>query len=649
MENKEKFQEGVIKMSNEDKYKQLSDIDHVLMRPGNYLGNMHFELLQYNLFKPSENKIIRMDNVAKCDGLLKLFDEIIANSIDARISKTRLFNIDTIEVEVLQNGQITLKDNGGIVIEKHKVTEKWIPTMIFGSMKTSENYQEQREGAGLNGLGSKLTNIFSTSFNVISADGKNQLDVCWVNNMKEIKHEKVTKSKEHFTKTIFNIELSRFELNSLDLSTIRIIQKRCIDAAAANPGLTVNFKSDIGNGQLDSSWTFNSFKEFVKLHMNPDHKLYDFTSQNFKDNIVLVPAVDKELDYNFGFVNGSVCSEGTHIRKIELQVVKKILEILKTKEIELITEKDILSKMCVFVSTFVMNPDYASQDKKKLTNKIGSQTLSLSLQFLDSLKDSEIVKDLVDYYNIKYLAEQKKNLKKLNATLKTTKSKKLVGCSSNDFSKNELWLFEGTSASNGFDYARNPNYQACYLLRGKVKNTFSLSKSEIVENLELREIIAALGLQFNDPKGNLKNCRYKRIIIATDADTDGSHITGLLITFLAKNFPELFVDGRVFRALSPIIIAARGSGKKIEEKFFYTDTEFRIQEPLLKGWEISYKKGLGALINRHYSEMVGNSRLEQFVLDSNYMEDISVWFAKSTEQRKAILADESNLTMNEVA
>lgn len=644
MENKNL--EGTVKMSNEDKYKQLSDIDHVLMRPGNYLGNMHAEIVSYNLFKPADNKIVRLDNVAKNDGLLKLFDEIIANSIDERINKTRLFNIDTIDVSVSKSGEISVRDNGGIVIEKHKVANKWIPTLIFGTLKTSSNYQEQREGAGLNGLGSKLTNIFSDEFKVVSADGKNQLEVVWKNNMKEIKHEIVTPSKEHFTKSTFKIQLSRFELEALDMSTIRIIQKRCIDAAAANPGLKVNFTSDVGEGKLDSTWVFNSFQEFVKLHTDAETKIHSFTSNNQKDNVVIVPA-DKVLDYNFGFVNGSVCSEGTHIRKIELQFVKRILEILKTKEIELITEKDILSKTSIFVSTFIMNPDYSSQDKKKLTSKLSSNSLNLSGQFLDSLKDSEIIAQLVDYYNIKYLAEQKKNLRALNRTLKTTKSKKLVGCSSTNSDKNELWLFEGTSASNGFEYARNPNYQAAYLLRGKVKNTFSLSRTEIVENLELREIIAAMNLQFGDPKGNLKNCKYKRIIIACDADTDGSHITGLLITFFAKNFPELFIDGRMFRALSPIIIASKGSGRNIQEKFYYTENDYKINIPLLKGWDISYKKGLGALINQHYVEMVRNARLEQFVLEQNYMDDISVWFAKSTLQRKAILAEESNMTVED--
>lgn len=635
--------EGTVKMSNEDKYKQLSDIDHVLMRPGNYLGNMHNELVDYNLYKPSENKIVVVKNAEKTDGLLKLFDEIIANSIDERVNKTRLFNITRIDVTVNSSGEITVKDDGGIVVEKHKVTGLYIPTMIFGTLKTSSNYHEQREGAGLNGLGSKLTNIFSTEFNVTTADGKNQLDVCWQNNMKEIRHEKVTKSNQHFTQTRFKIDLERFNLEQLSLSYIRIVQKRCIDAAATNPGLIVTFKSDVSNGLLNSEWRFDRFIDFAKLHFDPATvKCHEYVSSNLKDNVVIVPA----LDYNYGFVNGSVCSDGTHVRKIELQVVKKILEILKTKDIELITEKDILSKITIFVSTFVMNPDYASQDKKKLTSKI-TNSLTLSREFLESLNDSEIVKQLIDYYNIKYLAEQKKNLRKLNGILKTTKSKKLIGCNSTNFDMNEIWLFEGTSAAGGFDYARNPNFQACYLLRGKVKNTFNLTRAQIVENQELREIIAALGLQFNEPKANLKNCKFKYIIIATDADTDGSHITGLLITFFARMFPELFVDGRIYRALSPIIVAAKGSGKSLVEKFYYSLEEFNKEEKSLTGWEISYKKGLGALEDRHYAEMVGNKRLEQFILKADYMDSIKVWFDTSTEQRKLILGEESNITTEE--
>lgn len=631
----------------EDKFQVLSEIDHVLLRPGLYLGNVHFEIIPYRLFKPSENRIESLESVPYNAGLLKLIDEVLTNSIDERVRKSRLFDITQIDVMVYKSGRIVITDTGGIPVVTHKVTGLPLPKMIFGTLRTSSNYggDGDREGAGLNGLGSKLTNIYATRFRVITADGSNKMDIQWSNNMKDIDFESIEpyglnpKNPEHFTTTDWDIDLNRFDIQELDLGTIRIIQKRCIDAAAANPGLTVNFKTDIAEGKLDSTWYFNSFKEFVQLHLpNSNQQVHDYISVSGKDNVILTT----DIGYNFGFVNGAVCSEGTHIRKIQNQVVKKILEILKRKDIELITENDIKSRLSIFCSTFIINPDYDSQSKDKLANKLSSTTLTLPDKFLESLADSEIVKQLVDYYNIKYLAEQRKELRKLNAALKTTKSNKLITCSSKG-ADNELWLFEGTSASEGFESARNPQTQAAYLLRGKVKNTLALSKGEIVANQELREIIAALGLQFNDPKGNLKNCKFKKIIFATDADNDGSHICGLLIVFFAKNFPELFIDGRIYRVLSPIIIAEKGN----QEKYFYTQHDYEAVASTLKGWEINYKKGLGALEDHHYEEMVGNKRLEKFELNREYMDDINVWFNKSTEQRKVILGEESNISLHE--
>lgn len=622
-------------ISIEDKYTILSDIDHVLLRHGVYIGDIYSKIIPYNLFKPSDNKIVQLDKVAYNAGLLKLFDEVVSNSVDERRRKSRLFEITEINVNVNIDGTITVSDTGGIPVVEHKDLKVMLPKMLFGMLRTSSNYTQDRDGAGLNGLGAKLTNIFSTYFRVTTSDGKNKMDIQWSNNMKTIDFEKVTPvtDKSHFSKFEFKIDLNRFEIDSMDLATVRIMQKRCIDAAAANPGLTINFKSDVAEGKLDSIWFFNSFKEFVDMHLTEEQSKFQNEYHSFKDTVILVP----HIGYNFGFVNGAVCSQGTHIKKIQNQVSDKILEILKKKDMELITERDILNQMSIFVSTSVINPDYDAQTKMMLTNKIPREVLTLTKQFLDGLETSEIVKQIVDFYQVKYAAEQKKNLRKLNAAIKGTKTKKLISCSNKTNKElNELWLFEGTSAANGFRMAANPMNQAAYMLRGKVKNTLNLTKNQIVENLELREILAALNIQFGDTHGNLKNCNYGKIIFASDMDSDGDHICGLLITFFAKHFPELFIDKRIYRAISPIIIAAKGD----DEKFYYTPEEFKIAEPTLKGWEISYKKGLGSLEDHHYETMLNEQRLMQFIIaDKNYLDTIITWFDKSTTARKELLMD----------
>lgn len=292
-----------------------------------------------------------------------------------------------------------------------------------------------------------------------------------------------------------------------------------------------------------------------------------------------------------GFVNGALCSNGSHIKKVQKQIIDKMLYICKKEDMDLITEKDILSRFTVFVNATIYNPQYDSQAKTCLTSKIDSKKLYFDDRFLSKLKDSYLFELIKYYYDIKYKEQKIKENKKLNNIIKNTKSKKLIVAPIKDKHKNELWIFEGNSASSGFRKFRT-HYQSAYLLRGKIKNTLNISKSEIVENQELREIISVLGLKFDDPSGNMKNCTYDKIVFCTDADTDGSHICGLLIAFFAKYFKELFLAGKIYRALSPVITLINGN--KTDYYYNMTDYEKNIVKYNSK-WEVNYTKGLGGL------------------------------------------------------
>lgn len=627
----------------EEKYKVMDEIEHILAKPGMYIGSIYSEVRKYLLFKPSENRIVEIEGVSYNAGLLKLFDEVFTNSIDERRSKTKLFYIDEINVEIKKDGTFIISDNGGISVVVHKEVGVYLPKMIFGMLRTSANYSTNREGAGINGIGSKISNIYSKYFRVTTSDGKKKMDIQWSKNMSTIDFENVVNVKDgyHGSRFEYQVELERFEMTHIDMATARIIQKRCIDGAAANPGLKINFITDVvDDGVLNSSWKFESFDEFADLHI--DKTKIQKISQHMIDSIV----VTTNVGLNYSFVNGAVCldTEGTHFKKVRKQITEKILEVLKKKDIELITENDIKNKMSLFINAGLTNPDYSSQTKEKLTSKIPADKLKLSKAFLTSLETSDIVEELVDYYNIKYLAEEKKKIKKLNGILKGTKSKKLITCSSTGNDR-ELWLFEGTSAANGFETYRNPENMACYQLRGKIKNTLSLTKEDVVNNLELREILACLNIQFGDPKGNVKNCKFNKIIICTDMDHDGAHICGLLIVFFAHFFPELFLTDRIYRAVSPIVIASKGE----EEQFYYTQEEFEVDKNNLKGWELAYIKGLGGLQDHHYDQMLNNQRLMKLTItNKNYMDSIRIWFAKDTELRKEIMIADSKVELDEV-
>ena len=632
-------------------YQIMDEIDHILARPGTYVGNIHTQLVDYNLFVPSKNKILNLTNISVNKGALKMFDEIITNSIDERIKSTRMFDINRIDCEIWPDGTFKVRDDGGIPVIKHQAIDDWLPIMIFGMLRTSSNYGDSRDGSGLNGLGAKLTNIYSSEFVVVTADGKNKFTGVWCNNMRELKSVSVEPCKEHFTEITAKIEINRFGLERFDNNMMRVFQKRCIEGAAISPGLEINFTAhDTLDGLLNSSWKFKNFKEFVEIHVEDE-----ITKNNMvhavgeRHEIIVMPSIG----YNFGLVNGAACSNGTHIRKVELQYYKEVQKILAEDNIDLITEKDILAKTSIFVSVKLINPDFDSQAKDELSSKIPGSTLHLQSAFYKSLRDNEIITQLKDYYKSKYLVEKQKQIRKMNREIKNTKSSKFHKCNNrNPRTKmmNEMFIFEGTSAQNGFRKARNPEYQMAYMLRGKMKNTFSLNEEELFKNQEAREMAACLNLQLHSPKTNLKECNAGKIIFATDADYDGYHITGLLIVFYGIWFPELFIDNRIYRLLAPIGIATKGSGKTKDERFYYNYKDYDQAQIDLKGmgFTFKYKKGLGALNDDHYKELIQNKKIERITLKQDYKQTLRTWFDKSVDMRKAILLEDELFEYTEI-
>lgn len=625
----------------ESRYQHKTDIEHILSRSDVYLGSMINELIQAPLYYPSKNMIISSANVAHNGGLLKLIGEVLANSVDEyrrskAAKKSSLFDISKIKVLVNTDGHVEIYDNGGIPIKMHKGFNKYVPEMIFGHLRTSSNYDDEnteREGVGRNGLGVKLTNIFSKSFQVDTADGVNRFIGDWSNNMSEYVQQPIVKSSDHYTKVLFDLDLERFDTDEIPASTIRLIQKQCIDIAAVNHGLEVEFESNVADGILNSRWKFDSFKDYVQLYV--ENELTDYTEwKRGKDNVIILYGAGLE---DVGFVNGVMCNAGSHITKVQQQIVNKILALCEKNDMPLITNKDILSRFTVFVDTTIINPKYDSQAKTKLATNIPDLQLKLDSKFLDSLADSELYNSIVEYYKIKYKEQIKKDLRKINNLIKSTKSNKLIPPGIRDKDKNDLLLFEGDSAASGFRKSRT-SYQAAYILRGKVPNTYGMKQSEIVENKEWREILAASGLLFGNPDHNLKNSTFSNFIFFTDMDYDGDHIAALLLCFFVTHFPELVKAGRVYRGLSPIIIASKGSGKNKETRYYYSLNDYYKDEHQLTGWDINYTKGLGGLTDDDYNELLRNQKLIQFTYqDIEDLKSIAVWFDTNTDERKSLL------------
>ena len=229
----------------EEKYQQLSEQAHILKRPGMWVGSVKEEDRQVFIYDIEENKMT-MKDIKYSPAMLKLFDEILSNSCDEYRRKD---NLGLTEVTVnldMTKGEITVSDNGGIPVVMHKEAKMYVSEFIFGQLRTSSNYDdtEDRNVIGTNGVGSSITNIFSKSFTVTTADKKNSITVKWKDHMsvKEIGNQE--KCNDHFTNIQYELDFGLFDgykINGYTQDFAAIAEKRCIDAAAANLGLKVTF------------------------------------------------------------------------------------------------------------------------------------------------------------------------------------------------------------------------------------------------------------------------------------------------------------------------------------------------------------------------------------------------------------------------
>lgn len=632
----------VSKKSLESKYQSMSELDHILNRSGMYIGSVKNENKQMFLYSSDDAKMKLVD-VEYTPALLKMLDEIISNSCD---EYRRIDNMGLTEMSVTidKNGRVIVRDNGGIPVVKHKEAGIYIPEFIFSQLRTSSNFDdsEDRDVIGTNGLGSKICNIFSTFFSIYTADKKHSYYRSWKNNMREMNDDlQIKNTKEHFTESTFDVDFSRFECgNEFSEDFINIIEKRCIDAAAANIGLTVHFKYTNGNEVVrESEWHFRTFDEYIDLFSD-----YVDTEQmlKFSDSIMQV-WIFPDNGINVGFVNGAECSRGTHIKAVRNEINSAVSAYLLSKEKIDITPKNVDGKYSMFCTFHVNNPSYDSQTKECLTTVVerfsndNKYTFKVPDSFIKSVLKSEIVDIVIDWYKQKCEVEDQKTLRKLNrqAKAKIRNNDKFIDANSKRSADRELWIFEGDSARAGFRAARDPQTQAAYMLRGVILNVMGLAPTKIMANKELSDLFNIIGLQWGEPV-DVKKLNFSKLVIATDADFDGSKIAGLLLTFF-NLWPELYDAGLICRCITPIIKAVKGN----DVQKFYTMDEFRKKENSLKGYKITYLKGLGSSTNEDYKDMMRNSVLHFFKKDELSDMTIKTWFGKGiAKERKSLLKNE---------
>lgn len=594
------------------KYQLLDEIEHVLKRPGMYIGSTRPHTSQEWILTDG---LFEKEELTYNPGFLKLFDEIISNSVD---EYKRSGKINTIKVQV-DATTISVWDNGGIPVLQHPEHKVWIPELIFSNLRAGSNFDdsEDRTVAGTNGVGASLVNIFSDKFIVETSDGKNRFYQIFTKHMSNKSTPKVTKSTQNFTEITYIPDLSQFQMASIDSAHIKMMRKRVIEIAAANPGLKLEFGKE--------KFKFKTFKEYVDLFVKDSiwekSEHWDFAI-----------GVSKDGYQSQSFVNSILTKDGgTHENYIIYQTIEQLRGLIKKKYKVDTKPAEIRNHMFLFLNCTVINPAFSSQTKEKLITepKDFGTAHKVSEKFAKALFASEVVQSLLDWIEQKKQAEERAELRKLNKSLSTAKVLKLIDAKGRDREKCSLGIFEGMSALSAVRKFRDPQTFGAFPLRGKFLNVAEMKHSEVIKNEEVVQLMASLGIKLGE---DARNMRYGKILIYTDADPDGDSIASMLINFFARYWPDLFNYNRIYKVMTPLVVAKKGK----DVVPFYSNEEYAAWEKknATKGWNIEYKKGLAALEDEEYKEIIHNPVLVKIEKDSAYRDSLDEWFGNDSSTRK---------------
>lgn len=420
-------------ISIEKKYQKLSDIEHVLLRPGMYVGSIkpHTE----EVFLPQLiNKQLKFNltEITYNPGFLKLFDEIISNSVDEH---KRNLKLNQVKIDINQKtGQITVWDNGGIPVEKHKEYDEWVPEMIFSNLKSGSNFDdtEERTVVGTNGVGSTLTNIFSNEFIVKTCDGKKEFHQVFSENLSKRSTPKITTKKQAYTQISWQTDFKHFGMTGIDDSSFKMLEKRIYDIAACNLKLKI-----VLNG---TEIKFKSFQEYAELYTTP---VFYEHSKNWKVGIGHSESGFKAVS----FVNSVETKDGgTHVNYLTGQIINFVREQIKKKHKYDVKPSDIKQHLFLFIDATVINPAFSSQTKEKLITEVKDfgSSHEISDKLLKQILDSKITESILDWIQRKKDAEERAKLRNLNKTIdKKTVIKLIDAKKRGNREKCTLSLFEG--------------------------------------------------------------------------------------------------------------------------------------------------------------------------------------------------------------
>ncbi len=611
-----------------DKYVKLDPIEHVLRRPNMYVGSIEEDEYSTWIFD-DETKKMKKKKIKYVPGFYKIYDELIVNILD-HMKRLEIMNsknpvkIIKVNIDIVDNKIEVYNDGDGIDIEIHPEHNIYIPELIFGNMLTSTNYDEDEEKiiGGMNGIGAKACNIFSTKFIIETVDANKQLKYTqeFENNMSKKNKPKIKKySKYPYTKITFYPDLSKFNLKKINNSMYKMMQKRVYDVCALTND---NTKVFFNNEKLN----IKNFQKYAELYFT-DFLSKDIVYEKINERWeVIVSYTENSNLEQVSFVNGIwTLKGGKHVDYIVNQITKNMIELIQKKNKEInIRPQYIKDNLFILIKSTIINPAFDSQTKETLTtpvSKFGSKG-ELSKQYYNKLYNTKLIENVIELSEM-YMNKSLKKTdgKKKNQIKGIPKLDDAIWAGTKNSDKCTLILTEGDSAKSmavaGLSVVGRETY-GVFPLRGKLLNVLETATNKIANNEEITNIKKIMGLETKKKYKDVKSLRYGKIMVMTDQDVDGSHIKGLLFNLFNTLWPSLIkIDGFMNSMLTPIIKAKKK--KTMIEFYNLTDYDNWKRDNNIDKWEIKYYKGLGTSTEKEAKNYFKNMKNIEYI----YHEDES--------------------------
>ena len=609
-------------------FKVLDDRSHVLERPGMYIGGVKL-VSQDQWVIDAETGKFKYQTLNVVPGLMKIINEIIDNSIDVAID-TSFTAANKIQVKI-DSKSVTVIDNGiGIPVKKldDGSDERTLPEIAWTTLRSGTSFGEDRDKIGTNGLGSVATDIFSKVFIATSDDGKHQQTIKCYDNMSEIKPGKIKPtSGKSGVEVYFEPDLERFGLAEIDKTHQDLVYQRLFNLAISFPKIKFSF-----NGKQISI----SEKKFASMFS--DNAVIESSGNT---TVCVFPNEHDEFKF-YAQVNGlNTFLGGSHVDYIANEVTTRIRDKL-VKKYKTLRPGDVKSKMgLAVVLTGFKNPEFNSQSKEELKNAwsdIGKH-LNGEIDFdaftRKLLKCEAFIDPIVETFKIKEELKARQELKKVKKI--KVKSDKYMSPMSSTGQK-YLFLCEGQSAQSSLCSCLGRDGCGYYCLRGLPINTLDNSIQKIAANQEFKDVMNILDLDITR-EAERKDISFEKIVIATDQDLDGIHLSSMLIGWFKRFAPNLFNEGKICKLQTPLVILKDGKDN-IKQYFFDLDS--------FKKWEQSnpnsklhvfYQKGLGSIERSDMTWLMAqNGGMEQFLYelqnDDDGFKNVDLWLTGSADPRK---------------